>query len=94
MFEILILYCHATVPLKEEERLAEKRTPLPKPPPIKTDVEKEALRNKMKDKVNINPFFRAPRSNMTRVNFMSCFQIFATDKYLVVSETSYLVYHV
>lgn len=35
---------------KEEERLAEKRTPLPKPPPIKTDVEKEALRNKMKEK--------------------------------------------
>merc|ERR1719507_58843 len=35
---------------KEEERLAEKRTPLPKPPPIKTDGEKEALRNRMKDK--------------------------------------------
>jgi len=35
---------------REEERLAEKRTPLPKPPPIKTDTEKETLRNKMKDK--------------------------------------------
>jgi len=35
---------------KEEERLAEKRTPLPKPPPIQTEAEKEALRNKMKDK--------------------------------------------
>ena len=37
---------------KEEERLAEKRTPLPKPPPIKTEKEKEELRKKMKDKVN------------------------------------------
>ena len=36
---------------KEEERLAEKRTPLPKPPPIKTEKEKEELRKKMKDKV-------------------------------------------
>merc|ERR1712179_118644 len=35
---------------KEEERLAEKRTPLPKPPPIKTEKEKEDLRKKMKDK--------------------------------------------
>jgi len=35
---------------KEEERLAEKRTPLPKPPPIKTDKEKDDLRKKMKDK--------------------------------------------
>ena len=35
---------------KEEERLAEKRTPLPKPPPIKSDKEKEELRKKMKDK--------------------------------------------
>jgi hypothetical protein len=35
---------------KEEERLAEKRTPLPKPPPIKTEKEKEELRKKMKDK--------------------------------------------
>merc|ERR1719312_463095 len=35
---------------KEEERLAEKRTPLPKPPPIQTEAEKETLRNKMKDK--------------------------------------------
>merc|ERR1719427_2419512 len=35
---------------KEEERLAEKRTPLPKPPPIKTDTEKDDLRKKMKDK--------------------------------------------
>ena len=34
-----------------EERLAEKRTPLIKPPPIKTEAEKDALRNKMKDKV-------------------------------------------
>ena len=32
---------------KEEERLAEKRTPLPKPPPIKSDKEKEDLRKKM-----------------------------------------------
>ncbi|CAB4054119.1 unnamed protein product [Lepeophtheirus salmonis] len=32
---------------KEEERLAEKRTPLPKPPPIKTDQEKVELRKKM-----------------------------------------------
>ena len=38
---------------KEEERLAEKRTPLPKPPPIKTEKEKEELRKKMKDKVII-----------------------------------------
>ena len=36
---------------KEEERLAEKRTPLPKPPPIKTDKEKEELRKRLKDKV-------------------------------------------
>merc|ERR1712215_513421 len=35
---------------REEERLAEKRTPLPKPPPIKTENEKEELRKKMKDK--------------------------------------------
>ena len=35
---------------KEEERLAEKRTPLPKPPPIKSDREKEDLRRKMRDK--------------------------------------------
>ncbi len=77
-----IRYCHETVPLKEEERLAEKRTPLPKPPPIKTDVEKEALRNKMKDKVNTNPCFRAARSNMTWLIFMSCFQIFATANFL------------
>ena len=28
--------------------MAEKRTPLPKPPPIKTDKEKEELRRKMK----------------------------------------------
>eukprot|EP00096_Caligus_rogercresseyi_P003667 TRINITY_DN1705_c0_g1_i5.p1 TRINITY_DN1705_c0_g1~~TRINITY_DN1705_c0_g1_i5.p1 ORF type:complete len:533 (-),score=151.45 TRINITY_DN1705_c0_g1_i5:786-2384(-) len=32
---------------KEEERLAEKRTPLPKPPPIKSDAEKTELRKKM-----------------------------------------------
>jgi len=38
---------------KEEERLAEKRTPLPKPPPIKTDKEKEDLRRKMKDKYEV-----------------------------------------
>ena len=42
---------------KEEERLAEKRTPLPKPPPIKTEKEKEELRKKMKDKVNRIMFF-------------------------------------
>ena len=36
-----------------EERLAEKRTPLIKPPPIKTEAEKDTLRNKMKDKVII-----------------------------------------
>ena len=41
----------------EEERLAEKRTPLPKPPPIKTDGEKEALRNKMKEKVTYYSVF-------------------------------------
>jgi len=35
---------------KAEERLAEKRTPLIKPPPIKTEAEKDTLRNKMKDK--------------------------------------------
>ena len=35
---------------EEEERLAEKRTPLPKPPPIKSDKEKQDLRRKMKDK--------------------------------------------
>ena len=38
---------------KEEERLAEKRTPLPKPPPIKTDKEKDDLRRKMKDKYEV-----------------------------------------
>ena len=43
--------------VKEEERLAEKRTPLPKPPPIKTDGEKEALRNKMKEKVTYYSVF-------------------------------------
>ena len=37
--------------LQEEERLAEKRTPLPKPPPIQTEAEKETLRQKMKEKV-------------------------------------------
>merc|ERR1712037_21200 len=35
---------------REEERLAEKRTPLPKPPPIKTEKEKEELRARMKEK--------------------------------------------
>jgi len=35
---------------KEEERLAEKRTPLPKPPPIKTEKEKVDLRRKLKEK--------------------------------------------
>ena len=35
---------------KEEERLAEKRTPLPKPPPIKSDKEKAELRKKMCNK--------------------------------------------
>merc|ERR1712179_503069 len=34
---------------KEEERLAEKRTPLPKPPPIKSDIEKSDLRKKMRE---------------------------------------------
>ena len=38
---------------KEEERLAEKRTPLPKPPPIKTDKEKEELRKKMREKYEV-----------------------------------------
>ena len=38
---------------KEEERLAEKRTQLPKPPPIKTDKEKEELRKRMKDKYEV-----------------------------------------
>ncbi len=38
---------------KEEERLAEKRTPLPKPPPIKSDKEKEELRKKMRDKYEV-----------------------------------------
>jgi hypothetical protein len=39
---------------KEEERLAEKRTPaLLKPPPIKTDKEKDDLRRKMKDKYEV-----------------------------------------
>ncbi len=38
---------------KEEERLAEKRTPLPKPPPVKSDREKESLRRKMKDKYEV-----------------------------------------
>lgn len=38
---------------KEEERLAEKRTQLPKPPPIKTDKEKEDLRKRMKDKYEV-----------------------------------------
>ena len=38
---------------KEEERLAEKRTPLPKPPPIKSDKEKEELRKRMKDKYEV-----------------------------------------
>lgn len=35
---------------KEEERLADKRTPLPKPPPIKTEKEKEDIRRKIKEK--------------------------------------------
>ena len=35
---------------KEEERLAEKRTPLPKPPPLKSDKEKQELRRKMCNK--------------------------------------------
>lgn len=30
--------------------MAEKRTPLPKPPPIKTEKEKDDLRRKMKDR--------------------------------------------
>lgn len=38
---------------KEEERLAEKRTPLPKPPPIKSDKEKEDLRRKMRSKYEV-----------------------------------------
>ena len=38
---------------KEEERLAEKRTPLPKPPPIKTDKEKDELRKKMREKYEV-----------------------------------------
>ena len=38
---------------KEEERLAEKRTPLPKPPPIKSDKEKEDLRRKMRNKYEV-----------------------------------------
>jgi len=38
---------------KEEERLAEKRTQLPKPPPIKTDKEKDDLRKRMKDKYEV-----------------------------------------
>ena len=38
---------------KEEERLAEKRTPLPKPPPIKSDKEKQELRKRMKDKYEV-----------------------------------------
>ena len=38
---------------KEEERLAEKRTPLPKPPAIKTDKEKEELRRKMRNKYEV-----------------------------------------
>ncbi len=48
--------------MQEEERLAEKRTPLPKPPPIKTDLEKEALRNKMKEKVKFVSSFKGPGS--------------------------------
>jgi hypothetical protein len=35
---------------KEEERLAEKRTPLPKPPQLKSDKEKQELRRKMCNK--------------------------------------------
>ena len=35
---------------KEEERLADKRTPLPKPPPIKTEKEKDDIRRKIKEK--------------------------------------------
>merc|ERR550532_1524261 len=35
---------------KEEERLAEKRTPLPKPPPLKSEKEKQELRRKMCNK--------------------------------------------
>ena len=35
---------------KEEERLAEKRTPLPKPPQLKSEKEKQELRRKMCNK--------------------------------------------
>merc|ERR1712141_185705 len=38
---------------KEEERLAEKRTPLPKPPPLKSEKEKQELRRKMCKKYDI-----------------------------------------
>ena len=38
---------------KEEERLAEKRTPLPKPPPLKSEKEKQELRRKMCNKYEI-----------------------------------------
>ena len=34
-------------------RFFEKRTQLPKPPPIKTDKEKEELRKRMKDKYEV-----------------------------------------
>ena len=33
--------------------MAEKRTPLPKPPPIKTDKEKDELRKKMREKYEV-----------------------------------------
>jgi len=38
---------------KEEERLAEKRTPLPKPPAMKSDKEKDDLRKKMREKYEV-----------------------------------------
>ncbi|XP_023328830.1 uncharacterized protein LOC111701670 isoform X2 [Eurytemora carolleeae] len=50
---------------KEEERLAEKRTPLPKPPPIQTEAEKETLRQKMKEKYEVK--FEIPE----RILFMA-----------------------
>ena len=60
LFSIVLIYalCQIGAPRlharkKEEERLAEKRTPLPKPPPIKTEKEKEDLRKKMKDRYEV-----------------------------------------
>ena len=55
VYNLIIDYLNSGAPRlharkKEEERLAEKRTPLPKPPPLKSEKEKQELRRKMCNK--------------------------------------------